>query len=124
MKRWILLPLALIVVGGCASKKEIAHEQQRRDTFHAVMSEQLCLKLDDVIVLPRDSVKPVVIARRAEVTRRADAQVVRKVEEVKTELNIEKTEAPRAGASPFKLILMVVILLLFGRLLYKGRCGD
>ncbi|MCM1378474.1 MAG: hypothetical protein NC044_00010 [Prevotella sp.] len=123
MRRIMIVP-ALLAAWGCSTQKQSCHREVRTDSFRAVMSERMCVSLDDVIVLPRDSIAPIVIARRAEVKRKSEAAVTRVADEAVVAVEQEKAETPRLEVSPLGYLPVMIIALLFCRLLYKVRHGD
>lgn len=106
---------ALLLLTGCAPHKTLERHELRADTFRAILAEQLTVSLDDIIILPRDSVRPTIAARRATVSRTAEAKVAVKSE---TALDATAEEEPlttRPWRPPLWLILAIataIILLL------------
>lgn len=75
--KWLLIAaVALLMMASCASRKHVETQRiERCDTFRAVLAERLTVCLDDVIIVPRDTVQPLLMARRAEIHRVAAAEL-------------------------------------------------
>lgn len=74
MKRAAII--AALILSGCTAHRPAPRQELRTDTFRAVIAEQMSVCLDDVLILPRDTLRPVVVARRAEVRRSSAAEIV------------------------------------------------
>ena len=86
---------ALLLFAGCAPHKTLERHELRTDTFRALLAEQLTVSLDDVVILPRDSVRPAVAARRATIRRTASTRVDAKSETAKSEAASSTPPEPR-----------------------------
>lgn len=118
----IAATVAAAMMSGCASQKtaESTHRLERRDTLRASLAEELSIRLDDVVIIPRDTLKPLVTAGRVELRREQSADVsIAQTEESKTE-NREETQ-PAPVRSMWKLRLGVLMLLVLAAYIAGAR---
>ncbi len=109
MKRtWIIA--AALVLSGCASHRSVARQELRTDTFRAGIAEQMSVCLDDIIILPRDTIHPVVIAHRAEVKRNSVAKVVNIADERVNEKPVQEIKASPVWPLLAMFALAVIII--------------
>lgn len=97
MKRtWTLLPLAALAATACSTPKAIESTAaaERRDTLRAVLAEELTVRLDDVVILPPDTLHPRIVAARVELRRDREATLSRRIAESE-QTTVTKTPAPR-----------------------------
>lgn len=111
----VVLAVALSLLASCASRRVAEVHIERADTFRAVLAERLSVSLDDVIIIPPDSVRPMVVARRAEIRRVAAAEVSSAAHEQVSELRETTTEAPRVEAPPLWPLLLLLAAAVFIR---------
>lgn len=124
MKR-VAVPPLLLMSTACSTHRQVEQQRVHADTIHALLAEQLSVRLDDVIIVPRDSVSPVIAARRAEVSRQTDVEVSRRKTVAEQVSEQTQTEAPRIATPPlWSVIALAIILLLFFRSLCRVRRGG
>lgn len=70
---WIML----LALSSCSSHRRVEERcvYERRDTLYAVLGEELTVCLDDLRIIPPDTVRPRVEAARVRIERRRDAVV-------------------------------------------------
>lgn len=113
---------ALVLLTGCASHQTLERHALRADTFRAILAEQLTVSLDDVVVLPRDSVSPAIAARRATISRTAEAEVAATYEST-LDTTAEDEAMPVAPWRPplWSVLTIAAVIIL---LLKTDRSGD
>ncbi len=89
--RIVILAVALIL-GGCCQHRQITDcvSYERRDTLRAVLAEDLSICLDDLRIIPPDTVRPRLEAVKVRVERRRDAVVEAAACEEKTETEVSE----------------------------------
>lgn len=102
------LVLAAAVSSSCASPKavESAARAERRDTLRAVLAEELKMRLDDVVIIPPDSLGPRIVAARVELRRDRGISVSRRTE---YEAETTERETPKPGQSPWRPPIWVAL---------------
>lgn len=113
---------AAAMMSGCASQKtaESTHRIERHDTLRASLAEELSIRLDDVVIIPRDTLKPMVIAGRVELRREQSADVsIAQTEESESETR-EETQPPPTRPM-WKLQLGVLLTLLIAAYIAGAR---
>lgn len=106
----------LMLLTACSGAREATSErlELRRDTLHATLAEHLSVRLDDVVIIPPDSSRPILTARKAELRRLTETEITRGEQETAHIEEHEKTEAPVKAPPlwwPLLLITAVVVIL-------------
>lgn len=114
-RRVVIMAVLSVLATSCASRRVADGHVERRDTFRAILAERLSVSLDDVVIIPPDSVRPVVIARRAEIRREAAVKVSSAAREQVSEHRETTTEAPRIEAPPLWPLLLLLAAVVFIR---------
>lgn len=116
-----LLFILLFTVASCSSSRQVTSRAtvQRTDTLRALLAEQLSVCLDDVVIIPPDTVSPRIVARRATLRRQSAATVAR-VSGLNTETRTDETakkETPSLRAPLFSILFIFAVIALFTWLL-------
>jgi len=108
MKRPVLI-LILLASTACAPPRETAtvRRVERADTFRAVLAENLTVCLDDVMIVPPDTLRhPRLKAARMELHRTATAGVEARADVREHETARKQTAAPAAAWRPPVWVLL------------------
>ncbi|MDE6512795.1 MAG: hypothetical protein K2L05_01250 [Muribaculaceae bacterium] len=125
MKKLLLIipVLALLAVAGCSSARKVEERArlERCDSLRALLAEELTVRLDDVRIIPPDSIRPRVKVAAVRIERARTAQI----EAVETETgDIEKVETPEPQQPMRSLLKPMALLVLIALLIYGALKGD
>lgn len=120
MRRILLIIGAMLLLGGCSTAKKT--EQRRRlercDTLRAILAEELTVKLDDVRIIPPDTLRPRIKVESIVLERQRAAQVqaveTEQVEAVRVETPVTPPAA-RLNWLPWALLFALIAIIFYLR---------
>lgn len=118
----VAVAVAAVAIGvaSCSAPRTVTTSAAtlRTDTFRAVLAEQLHVCLDDVVIIPPDSVRPMLLARHVELRRQSDASISsRTAERTDSTAIVEQsppTSSPRTGRSAWLLMITAIAAYILG----------
>lgn len=116
MRKSVLL--LVMVLSACSSHRRVDERfvYERRDTLHAVLGEDLTVCLDDLRIIPPDTVRPRVEAVKVRIERRRDAVVDAAASQATTEVKVAQPASSRGESRLWFYALCAVCGFLLGRL--------
>ena len=119
----LIIPVMVLLLAGCSSARKVEERArlERCDTLRALLAEDLTVRLDDVVIIPPDSIRPRVKIATVRVERQRAAQVEMVETEVDDIENVETLEPPQPMRPLLKpMALLVLISLLIYGVLKEG----
>ncbi|MDE7334989.1 MAG: hypothetical protein K2N10_01590 [Muribaculaceae bacterium] len=123
MRKLLLIIPVLALLVGCSSQRKVEERArlERCDSLRALLTEELTVRLDDVRIIPPDSIRPRVKVAAVRIERARTAQV----EAIETETgDIEKVETPEPQQPVRSLLKPMALLVLIVLLIYGALKGD